>query len=178
MAENKHYDLIVIGGGSGMRVMSVAANEYGWKVALVEEGPLGGTCLNRGCIPSKILIHTADLIEEIRNAGKFGIDARVEHLDFQKIIARASSFVDDEAGEIEKRCCEEPQIALYKTRAEFVDDKTVKVGEDIITADRIVVAAGTRPVVPAIEGLADVEYITSTEALRLTKQPKSMIIMG
>src|SRR3989344_5475486 len=153
MANTKRYDLIVIGGGSGMRVMSHAVNEYRWKVALVEEGPLGGTCLNRGCIPSKILIHTADLIEEIKNAGKLGIDACVEHLDFQKIIERASSFVDDEAGEIEKRCCEESQIDLYKTHAEFVDNKTVKVGEDTITADRIVIAAGTRPVVPPIEGL-------------------------
>lgn len=178
MPDTKHYDLIVIGGGSGMRVMSHAVNEYGWKVALVEEGPLGGTCLNRGCIPSKILIHTADIVEEIKNAGKLGIDARVEHIDFPKVIARASLFVDDEARATEARCCEEQNLDLYKTRAEFVDNKTVKVGSDSITADRIVIAAGTRPVVPPIEGLLGIKYITSTEALRLKKQPKSMIIIG
>lgn len=174
----KHYDLIVIGGGSGLRVMSRAANDYGWKVALIEEGPLGGTCLNRGCIPSKILIHTADVIEEIRNAGKFGIEARVEHIDFPKIIARASSFVDDEARKIEEGIRENKNIDLYKTRTEFVGNKMVKVGEETITAGRIVIAAGTRPVVPPIEGLLGVEHLTSTEALRLKKLPKSMIIIG
>lgn len=178
MPNTKHYDLIVIGGGSGMRVMSYAASEYGWNVALVEEGPLGGTCLNRGCIPSKILIHTADVIEEIKNAEKLGVTARIEHIDFPKVIARASTFVDNEAQEIEARCCEESKITLYKTRAEFVDNKTVKAGDDVITADRILISAGTRPVVPSVEGLAGVEYITSTEALRLKKQPKSMIIIG
>ena len=178
MTETKHYDLIVIGAGSGMRVMSVAANEYGWKVALVEEGPLGGTCLNRGCIPSKILIHTADLVEEIKNAGKFGIDARIERIDFAKIIARANTFVDDEAYLTEERCCATPNVTLYKTRAEFVNDKTIKVGDETITGDRILIAAGTRPLAPSIPGLNEVKYLTSTEALRLTVQPKSMIIVG
>ena len=178
MTESKHYDLIVIGGGSGMRVMSAAANDWGWKVALVEEGPLGGTCLNRGCIPSKILIHTADLIEDIKNAGKFGVDARVDSVDFKKVMARANTFVDCEAEDIEKGVTESANIDFYKMRGEFTGDKTIRVGNETISADRILISAGTRPTVPPIEGLADVAYITSTEALRLQELPKSMIIIG
>ena len=176
--KSKHYDLVVIGGGSGMRVMAGAATDYGWKVALVEEGPLGGTCLNRGCIPSKMIIHAADVAEEIRNAHKFGITAEITGIDFAKVITRASSFVDDEARSIEEGLKGSQNIDFYKIRAEFIDAKTVKVGEETITGDKFLIAAGTRPFVPPIEGLDNVEYLTSTEALRLTKQPKSMIIIG
>lgn len=178
VSENKHYDLIVIGGGSGMRVMSVAANEWGWKVALVEEGPLGGTCLNRGCIPSKIIIHAADVAEEIKNAEKLGISARIEKVDFQKVVARASSFVDAEAAEMAQALHENENVDFYNTRGAFIDDKTLQVGAETISADRILIAAGTRPSVPPIEGLEEAGYLTSTEALRLATQPKSMIVMG
>ena len=70
MPMNKEYDLIVIGSGSGLNVAAHAVNEYGWKVAIVEDGPLGGTCLNRGCIPSKMLIHPAEVAMAVRDAKK------------------------------------------------------------------------------------------------------------
>ena len=173
-----HYDLIVIGGGSGLRVMSHAAHEYGWKVALIEEGPLGGTCLNRGCIPSKILIHTADIVEEIKNAARFGIDAKIERIDFSAIMARANSFVDEEARKIKEGLRDNKNIDFYNTRAEFTGNKTLTVGGKTITGERILIAAGTRPTAPPIPGLSGVRYLTSTEALRLTTQPKSMILIG
>ena len=73
------FDVIVVGAGSGMNI-SAAASSQGLKTALIEDGPMGGTCLNRGCIPSKILLHSADVAEQIRNAGKFGIKARIDSI--------------------------------------------------------------------------------------------------
>ena len=171
------FDLIVIGAGSGLNVSSAAA-EMGLKVAVVEKGPMGGTCLNRGCILSKIIIHSADVAETARNSAKFGINSKISSIDFKKITARASSIVDKDAKEIEEGIIEDKNTTLFKTEAKFIADKTLKAGKETIRGDKIVIAAGTRPSVPPVEGLKDVDFITSDEALRLKKLPKSMTILG
>lgn len=175
---SKRYDLIVIGAGSGLDVADAAMRNYGWRAALVENGPLGGTCLNRGCIPSKIIIHAADVVETIQNAHKFGVRAKLEGIDFERVTRRASDFVDADSREIEEAIKKEGKIDLYKTDAEFIGERTLKVGGDTISGERVLIAAGARPSVPPIEGLDRVNYLTSTEALRVTRQPKSMIILG
>lgn len=174
----KNYDLIVIGAGSGLDVADAAAVNYGWKVALVEKGPLGGTCLNRGCIPSKIIIHAADVAEIIREAWKFGIKAEIKEIDFAAVTRRASLFVDHESKQIDEAIKKEGKIALYKNDAEFIAPRTLKVGNETISGERILIAAGARSFIPPIFGLDKVDYLTSTEALRVTVQPKSMIIVG
>lgn len=174
----KNYDLIVIGSGAGLNVANYAHENYGWKVALIEPGPLGGTCLNRGCIPSKIIIHAADVAEEIRGAEKFGIKAKIESIDFAAVTNRASHSIDEDSANIEKGIRETEGMDLYKVEARFVDDHTLEVGSERIVGDRILIAAGARPFVPPIDGIDKVDYLTSTEALRLTKQPASMIIIG
>src|SRR3989338_933800 len=173
----KKFGLIVIGGGSGLKVSSKAA-EHGLKVAVIEKGPLGGTCLNRGCIPSKILLHTADIAETINGSGKFGINSKITKIRFSEIIKRASNIVDKEAKEIEQAIISDKNTTLYKTGAKFIGNKLVKVGNETITAKKIVIAAGTRPFAPPIPGLKEAGYITSDEALRLKKQPKTMTIIG
>jgi mycothione reductase len=171
------YDLIVIGGGSGLNVMSAAAAR-GLKVAIVEEGPLGGTCLNRGCIPSKILIHAADVMQTIKHASEFGINVEGKvSVDFKKTMER-SFTVDKEAKEIEENIKNAENIDLYKTRGVFIGPKTLKVGEKEITADKILIAAGTRPAVPPIEGLDSVDYMTSDEALRVSELPPELLVVG
>lgn len=174
----KHYKLIVIGSGAGLNVASAMLGRLNWKVAVIEDTQLGGTCLNRGCIPSKIIIHSADVAEEIKRAKDFGINAKIESIDFETVIKRANEFVDHDSAQIEKGIKSHPKIDLYKTRAEFIDEKKLKVSDSVITGDHILIAAGTRPNIPPIQGLDNVDYLTSTEALRLTKQPKSMIIIG
>jgi len=178
MTQEKKYDLIVVGAGSGLRVAAAAAGEYGWRVAVVEEGPMGGTCLNRGCIPSKIIIHVADIIEDIKRADLFGINVDYKGVDFKKVTTRASDFVDEAARNTEKGLIDDPNIDLYKIRGEFINNKSLKVGDETITGERILIAAGTRPFVPPIPGLDKVPFITSDEALRLTVQPKKMAIIG
>ena len=89
----REFDLIVIGSGSGLDV-AVAASQSGKKVAIIEKGPLGGTCLNRGCIPSKMLIHSADVVEVLRNAHEFGINIKGFEIDFNRIVRRVREMVD------------------------------------------------------------------------------------
>ena len=173
----QQFDLIVIGAGSGLNVSSAAA-EHGMKVAIVEKGPMGGTCLNRGCIPSKIIIHSADVAEEIKSSKLFGINAKISSVDFKKITSRASNIVDKDARDIEEAIIEDKHTALFKTEAKFISERTLKVGKQTIKGKKIVIAAGTRPLIPNIEGLSNVNYITSDEALRLKKQPKTLTILG
>ena len=171
------FDLIVIGAGSGLNVSSAAA-ERGMKVAVVEKGPMGGTCLNRGCIPSKIIIHSADVAETIKRSKLFGINSKISSIDFRKITSRASNIVDKDAKGIEQGIKEDKNTTLFKAEARFVAERTLKRGKETIKGSKVIIAAGTRPSVPNIEGLKDVDFITSDEALRLRKQPKSMTILG
>jgi dihydrolipoamide dehydrogenase len=171
------FDIMVIGSGSGLEVSAEAA-ERGLSVAIVEEGPFGGTCLNRGCIPSKMLIHSADVMETIKSAETFGIKARVESVDWQAIIRRVAEEVDRDAEAVEQGNRQADNITVFKSRCRFVGNKTLEIGGQQVCADTIVIAAGTRPSVPDVPGLPDVPYITSDQALRLPKQPHRMAIVG
>lgn len=171
------FDLIVIGAGSGLNVSS-AASDMGMKVAVVEKGPMGGTCLNRGCIPSKIIIHSADVAEAIKKSSLFGINSKINSIDFAKITSRASSIVDKDAKGIEEAIIEDKNTTLFKAEAKFIGERTLKAGKETIKGDKIVIAAGTRPLIPNVEGLDGIDFMTSDEALRLKRQPKSMTILG
>ncbi len=171
------FDLIVIGAGSGLDVAVEAANR-GMKTAIIEEGPLGGTCLNRGCIPSKMVIHSADVAEEIKRAHLFGLRASLTGINFKEVTSRASHTVDEDSGAIERALRAGKNPALFKSRAKFIAPYTLQAGKETIKGKKIVIAAGARPFIPPIPGLDTVSYLTSTEALRLTKLPKSMIILG
>ena len=171
------FDVMVIGSGSGLEVSAEAAGR-GLSVAVVEEGPFGGTCLNRGCIPSKMLIHCADVMETIKGAGQFGIKARVESVEWQAIIRRVSNEVDGDAQTVEEGNRRAPNITVFKGSGKFVGEKTLQVNGEQISAETVLIAAGTRPSIPDIPGLDEVPYITSDQALRLPEQPKRMAIVG
>lgn len=173
----KKYDVIVIGSGAGLEVASFAAGR-GMSVAIVEEGPLGGTCLNRGCIPSKMLIHSADVAETIKNSQKFGIKSKIEGIDFASIVKRVSNTVDTDSGNIEKSIRESGNPTLYKLRGKFIGPKHMQVGEEEIEAEKIFIVAGTRPTFPSIPGLENTRYLDSTSALRLEKQPEHLVVIG
>jgi len=173
----KSFDLIVIGSGSGLEVSSTAADR-GLSVAVVEHGPFGGTCLNRGCIPSKMLIHSADVMETIRRAKLFGIKAEVSAVDWDFIVKRVVKTVDADAETVEEGNRQHPNTTVFKDTGKFVGRKVLEVADQRVTAETIVIAAGTRPRIPEIEGLADVPFITSDEALRLPEQPRRLIIVG
>ncbi len=173
----KKFDIIVIGAGSGLNVVDYADN-IGLKVALVEHGPMGGTCLNRGCIPYKILIHSADVADTIKKSSIFGINSKIVNVDFKRVVNRAFSIIDKDAKNIESGIRQSKNITLFKNTGRFIGKKTLQVGNEVITADRIVIAAGTRPMIPDISGLDKTKYLTSDDALRLKKLPKELTIIG
>jgi len=175
--KNKVFDVIVIGAGSGLTISSGAA-EMGMKVAVIDKGPFGGTCLNRGCIPSKMLIHTADIAETIKNSELFGIASKITNVDWKKIQKRVWDTIDPEAKGIEEGNRDSKNITVYKDEAVFVGNKIIKVGSQHITAKKIFICAGTRPMIPKIPGLDKVKYHTSDDVMRLPNQPKSMIVIG
>src|SRR3989338_4254181 len=111
----KSFDLIVIGAGSGLDVAVEAANR-GLKTVIIEEGPLGGTCLNRGCIPSKMIIHSADVAQEIKRASLFGLKASLNFVDFKKVTTRASHLVDEDTKSIEHSLRAGKNPILFKSR--------------------------------------------------------------
>ncbi len=173
----ERFDAIVIGAGSGLDVASAYASR-GDQVAVVEPGPLGGTCLNRGCIPSKMLIHRADIVETVEEAEKFHIDAEVSDIDFPAIVREVNDTVSEDAESIRRGVENSENHTLYDTEAEFVDEKILDVDGERITADTIFIAAGSRPLIPPIDGLEDVDYLTSKEALELEEQPEELVIIG
>jgi mycothione reductase len=178
----EEYDFLVIGSGSGLEVANVAANRD-QSVAVVEKGPLGGTCLNRGCIPSKLLLYHADVLETIERADEFHIDAEVTGVDFETIVREVNEEVQDDADSIRSGLLSSPQHDLYQGEGRFVDERTVEVtgGADDgarLRADTVLIAAGTRPSIPPIDGIEQVDYLTSTEALQLEERPDHLVVVG
>lgn len=173
----EEFDLIVIGAGSGLDVASGYADR-GNDVAVVEPGPLGGTCLNRGCIPSKMLIHRADVVQEVRNSERFGVEADIESISYDSIIEEVNSEVSADAESIERGLENSDNHTLYRKEAEFIDEKVLRVGDQKITSDRIVISAGSRPFIPPIDGIEEIDYWTSKEALNPDSRPESIVMIG
>ena len=173
----EHAELVVVGGGTGNTVASAAA-EAGLETVLIEEGPLGGTCLNRGCNPSKMLIHRATILDTIGSADRFGIDATVQAVDFEGIVQEVTETLSGIAAQMADRLAAQENLSLLREHARFVDDRTIVAGDRRIEADRVLLAVGSRPVVPPIDGLDAVDALTSAEAISLDAQPESLVIVG
>jgi dihydrolipoamide dehydrogenase len=174
----KEYDVIVIGSGCGMLVAN-AALSYNAKVAVVDKGPrLGGTCLNYGCIPSKMLIYPADRIMEIRESRELGIKTKIEDVDFKSIMDRMRSSRHHEEKEVRKGITNLEGLDFYEAEGHFIDDYTIEVGGDKIKGDRIFVASGSRPFIPPIKGLDTVDFLTNESVLELKEKPESIVIIG
>jgi len=171
------YDVLVIGSGSGMIVASNAVGS-GMKTAVVEFGPMGGTCLNRGCIPSKMLIYPADLVSIIREAEGLGVEAAINSIDFQKIMKRMRQLVTEDSRRQAEAVEATPNLTWFKDVGEFVSDYTMKVGSHVIKADWIFIVSGARPGIPSIKGIEKLSYLTSDTVLELETQPKTIIIIG
>lgn len=173
----KDYGLIVVGSGAGMNVIDTALAQ-GLKVALVEEGPIGGTCLNRGCIPSKVLIHAADAIREAEEATKTGVHLKLERIDYPMLKKRMWDLILPDRHGMEEAIRRTHGLDLYPVIGEFVSDYTMKVGGEMITAPKIVIASGARAQIPAVPGLDKVKYHTYRTVFDIEEQPESVVILG
>jgi len=171
------YDVVVVGGGTGNNVAAAAA-DAGLETALVEPGPLGGTCLNRGCNPSKMLLQAANAANDVRAAEKFHVEATLESVDHAAVVDEMDELLGGIADGMADGYREKDHLTLYDAYATFVDDHTLDVDGERITGERVVVATGSRPLVPPIDGLDDVDYMTSQDALYRRDLPDSLVVLG
>ena len=179
------YDLVVIGSGAGLSIANVGINR-GLKCALVEESKMGGTCLTRGCIPSKILVHPADIIREAQHAKKIGVDLKLEGFDWELITKRMWNQID-ESKKMDQGLAQVENLTVYRGTGVFTGEYemmvTAKDGKNLGTfkGEKFVIASGARSFIPPIEGIEDVDYITSETFFgpKFPKKPwKSLIIIG
>ncbi|MHA1948842.1 MAG: dihydrolipoyl dehydrogenase family protein [Candidatus Thorarchaeota archaeon] len=173
----KEYDLIIIGSGVGLRLLG-KANDRGFRVAIIERGPSGGTCLNRGCIPTKILTYVADVIMEAEHLKELGVEVTIDKIDYPWIMQRMRERVESMSKGQEEWMASEENVDFYHGTGFFVDEYVIEVNGEILTAPNIIIASGSRPLIPNIKGLDKVEYLTNDGALHLMEKPKSMLIVG
>jgi mycothione reductase len=173
----KKYDVLVIGSGGGTKLATPSA-QLGYKAAIIEKDQWGGTCLNRGCIPSKMLIHPANVASAIKEAEKYGIHASIKKVDFAKLITRINNEISADSQGIPRWYDKQKNLDYYHGTAKFVSDKVVEVNGKKVTAKNIFIATGSRPLIPNIPGLKNTPYMTSTEALKNTRLPKKLLVIG
>ena len=173
----KKYDVIVIGSGCGINIVDEAL-AHGLSVALVDKGPLGGTCANLGCIPSKMLIFAADRIAEIQEAKKLGIEAEIRNIDFNFIMERMRKVLRESQEHMKQELSHAENLDFYEGEGHFVDDYTLEVNGERIKGAKIFIASGSRPLIPPIKGLESLGYLTNETVLQLKERPDNLIIIG
>ncbi|MDO9457606.1 mycothione reductase [Nocardioides sp.] len=181
MSDVHHYDLIVVGAGSGNTIVDKQFDHL--QVAIVEKGPFGGTCLNRGCIPSKMFIHPADVAVSARREPVLGIPAEVGEADWPAIRDRIFTRIDGNAEKGRDYRQDADNVDVYVGEARFVGERRLVVtledgGTAEIEADQVVLATGSRPAVPPIDGLDEVSYETSDTIMRIPALPARLGVLG
>jgi len=172
-----HYDLAVIGTGSGNTIVNKRFAD--WRVAILEDNVFGGTCLNVGCIPTKMFVYPADLARDARRAPDLGVDTSYDGARWPEIRDRIFGRIDPIAASGRAYRKRLPNIDVYEGHATFVEDHTLDTGTgERITVDQIVIAAGSRVSVPDVPGLAEAGYHTSDTVMRLEELPRRMVIVG
>lgn len=177
MPETPKFDLVIIGSGSGNGIPEALAER--WNIAVVERGTFGGTCLNVGCIPSKMFILPADVVIGARGAERLGVSLTVDAVDWLAIRDRVFGRIDPIAeGGRQYRKDGHPNITLIEGTAAFAGPGQLEVDGRPLSADRVLVATGARPSIPTIEGLSNVGFHTSDTVMRLESLPDRMAIIG
>ena len=176
----RHHDLVVIGAGSGNAVIDDRFSHL--DVAIIADGPFGGTCLNVGCIPSKMLSHTAEVVDGVADAARFGVDARLDGVRWADVRERVFGRLDPVAAEGEQGRRDTGWITVHTGTARFTGPRRLVVdtadGPVEIEADRIVVAAGSRPVIPPPVADSGLPYETSDTIMRLDAPPRRLAVLG
>lgn len=176
---SNRFDLVILGSGSAAFAAAIKASELGARVAMTENGTIGGTCVNVGCIPSKNLIHAAELYYAPTHTAYTGLRMQSGKLDFAALIRqkeqlvkklRQKKYIDIAEGD--------EKITILRGPSRFVAKNQVQVGDQIVEAPRFLIATGSRACIPNFPGIDKVKYLTSTEAFELKELPKSMIIIG
>ncbi len=170
--------VLVIGGGPGGYVAAIRAAQLGAKVTLAERAEIGGTCLNRGCMPTKALLHSSEVYELATNSADIGIIGRDVAVDWPRVQATRQSVSDKLTGGV-RALMRANKVAVVEGEAKFTGPKTVKVGDKTLNPDKIIIAVGSKPVMPPIPGLKECPAcIDSTACLKLDHIPESLVVIG
>lgn len=170
--------VLVIGGGPGGYVAAIRAAQLGAAVTLVEKAEIGGTCLNRGCMPTKALLHSADVYDEALHSADIGVVANDVRLDWPQVQAYRQSVTDKLTGGV-RALMRMNKIRLIEGEAKFTGPKTVSVGGETVTADKVIIASGSHPIFPPIPGVKESRAcIDSTGCLTLDHVPESLLVIG
>ena len=170
--------VLVVGGGPGGYVAAIRAAQLGAKVTLIEKDKVGGTCLNRGCMPTKAMLHTSEIYEAATHSADIGIIGADVRVDWEKVQGFRASVVEKLTSGV-KALCKANKVKLVMGEAKFTGPKTVSVGSENFTAEKVILAAGSHPIIPGIPGVKESKaVIDSTACLELDHIPESLLIIG
>ena len=172
------YDLAILGSGSGAFAAAIEAVRQGRRVAMIEEGTVGGTCVNVGCIPSKALLAAAEAVHTAARQPFPGVRTAAQGVTMSTLVAGKDAIVDGLRQEKYLDLIDEYGRGLIRGRGRFVDGPAIEVAGQRIEADQFIIATGASPWVPPIDGLDDVGYLTSSTAMELDEVPESLIVVG
>ncbi|OEG00239.1 mercury(II) reductase [Vulcanibacillus modesticaldus] len=172
------YDYVIIGSGSAAFSSAIKAVEYGAKVAMIERGTIGGTCVNIGCVPSKTMLRAGEINHFAKSNPFIGLNTSADNIDLSKLIEQKNKLVKELRQQKYIDLLNVYGIEMITGEAKFISEKTVEVNNRKISAKRFLIATGASPVVPNIPGLDEVDYLTSTTLLELKEIPKTLAIIG
>lgn len=178
MTGNTHYDAIVLGGGMAGVPLAHRLAYKGLRTALIERAELGGTCLNRGCIPTKTMIASARVAHQAYLSEAWGVETGEVRVNLGRVVDRKDELVRSVRSGSERTVAQTEHVTLLRGNARFTGERQLEVNGDTISADQIFIAVGTRNSVPDIDGLAQVPSLDSTSALNLREVPPHLVIVG
>lgn len=172
------YDYIIVGSGAAAFSSAIEAVGYGAKVAMIERGTVGGTCVNIGCVPSKTLLRAGEINHSAKNNPFTGLHTTAQNVDLASLVKQKDELVSTLRNEKYVNLIDDYGFELINGEATFLNDNTIVVNGNQITAKRFLIATGASPSVPNITGLNEVDYLTSTSLLELKKVPKRLTVLG
>jgi pyruvate/2-oxoglutarate dehydrogenase complex dihydrolipoamide dehydrogenase (E3) component len=175
---DRHFDLVVVGSGSAGASAARRASAGGYSVAIIEKDKVGGDCPNYACVPTKALLRSAKVYSLLRRGGEFGLRPGAVDFDWARVLARKEEVVRRTGAATAEESYRKEGIALLRGMASFEDEHHLRVNGQLLRGDKFMIATGSRPEMPVIDGIAEVRPITSVEAVSLPGLPASMIVIG
>jgi len=172
------FDAIVIGSGQAGNPLVYRLADLGWHVAMIEKNQLGGTCINVGCTPTKVMVHRAQVAHYARNAARWGVNASNVSVDLAKIVAQKEEVVLSFRGNQQKQVDKRPNLKLYRGQARFVAPHQLKVGDEFLESEKIFIDTGGRSSIPPIPGLDTSGFLTNETVMQLTTVPEHLLVLG